>query len=218
MNAQQAQNQIKQMTTFIYSEARDKAAEISKKGEEEFSIEVHRLITEQKDKVRQQYEKKTKAVETKYAIEKSMAINKKRLEKIKARQEMMGNISNDVRSQIEREGQNASFVTKLIVQGLLMLLETEVIVRCRKSDESMVRGLLSNASAEYAKYIKQETGKDKSVRLTVDTEYLPQACLGGVMLLCSGKKITIDNTISVRLNLVMEQAKPAIRSLLFPDK
>ncbi|CAE8630135.1 unnamed protein product [Polarella glacialis] len=41
------------MRTFILAEAVDKAADITKKGEEEFSIEVHKLITDQKEKIRQ---------------------------------------------------------------------------------------------------------------------------------------------------------------------
>merc|ERR1719436_1741663 len=116
------------MISFIASEASDKANEIQKKGEEEFSIEVHRLITEQKEKVRQGYEKKVKQIETQYAIAKSMAINKQRLEKIKARQEVMQKVEDDVRVRLTAEGQSAAFLTSLIVQGLLMLLENEVVV------------------------------------------------------------------------------------------
>merc|ERR1712050_202848 len=76
---------------------------MGKKGEEEFSIEVHRLITEQKEKIRQDYEKKVKKVETSYAIAKSMAINKQRLEKIKARQEVMQGIAGDVKKKLASE-------------------------------------------------------------------------------------------------------------------
>merc|ERR1711920_579092 len=98
-------------------EAKDKASDIEKKGEEEFSIEVHRLITEQKEKARQTYEKKVKSIDTQYAIAKSMAINKQRLEKIKARQEVMGKLGGEVRSALESKCKDKAFLTKLIVQG-----------------------------------------------------------------------------------------------------
>merc|ERR1719191_843193 len=98
-----AQGQIQQMISFIISEADDKAAEIHKKGEEEFSIEVHRLITEQKEKVRQAYERKSKQIETEYAIAKSTAVNKQRLEKIKARQEVLASITDDVKAKIKSQ-------------------------------------------------------------------------------------------------------------------
>merc|ERR1719382_2115418 len=138
------------MISFIASEASDKANEIEKKGEEEFSIEVHRLITEQKEKIRQTYDKKVKQIETQYAIAKSMAINKQRLEKVKARQESMVKLAGEVKAQLQKtlQDQNKSkeFTQKLIVQGLLMLLESEVAVRCRAADKSMVQGILQAAA------------------------------------------------------------------------
>jgi len=231
MDSQQAQKQIEQMRDFILTEAREKASEIQKKGEEEFSIEVYRLITEQKEKVRQTYERKTKQIETQYAIAKSMAINKQRLEKIKARQEVLHKVSDDAVAQLRNEMQKAdtckNFVTQLIVQGLLMFLESEVSIRCRESDTALVQGCIKDASDQYARLIKAETGATKACNLTIDkSTYLPAApvagrdgpsCLGGIVLSCQGGKITVDNTIDMRLKLVMEQAKPAIRGLLFPQ-
>merc|ERR1719373_430455 len=107
MDGADASAQIRQMISFIANEAKEKAAEIEKKGEEEFSIEVHRLITESKEKVRQGFEKKAKQIETQYAIAKSMAINKQRLEKIKARQEVMSSISEDVKGELTKSIQGS---------------------------------------------------------------------------------------------------------------
>merc|ERR1719153_1041329 len=175
MDSKEAQSQIAQMISFIASEATDKANEIQKKGEEEFSIEVHRLITEQKEKVRQTYEKKVKQIETQYAIAKSMAINKQRLEKIKARQEVMNKVEVDAEKQLGGASQSAEFIRKLIVQGLLMLLEKEVAVKCRASDVALVKGELGRAADEYSKAIKEQTGVDRSVSLFIASESLPPA-------------------------------------------
>merc|ERR1712048_1419832 len=137
------------MISFILSEAKDKSDEIMRRGEEEFNVEVHRVVTEQKEKIREGYKKKVKQIETDYAIEKSMAINKQRLEKIKARQEVMGKIHEDVKKalvdQMKSEANVKPFVTKLIVQGLLMLLEAEVEIRCKESDVKMVEAVLADA-------------------------------------------------------------------------
>merc|ERR1711870_106162 len=199
------------------AEAKDKANDIQKKGEEEFSIEVHRLITEQKEKTRGSYEKKTKQIETQYAIAKSMAINKQRLEKIKARQEVMMKLAEDVRAKLTGASADKAFVTKLLVQGLLMLLEEQVVVKCRAADKAMVQGCLTAAAAEYSKLIKDQTGADKKCNLTIDDkEAVDASSLGGVVLSNQDGKITIDNTLDLRLKLVMEQDKPAIRKSLFP--
>merc|ERR1712048_288439 len=203
------------------SEAKDKQDDILKKGEEEFSIEVHRVVTEQKEKIRQTYEKKVKQIETSYAIAKSMAINKQRLEKIKARQEVMAKIHDDVKQVLAQKMTNAGdakpFITKLIVQGLLMLLEPEVEIRCRQKDQALVEGALADAAAQYSNIIETQTKAKKTCKLSLNkTNFLSDSLLGGVVLACQSGKITIDNTIDLRLKLVMEQDKPAIRSLLFP--
>jgi len=226
MDSKEAQTQIEQMISFIASEATDRANEIQKKGDEEFSIEVHRLITEQKEKVRQTYEKKVKQIETQYAIAKSMAINKQRLEKIKARQEVMGKVETEAETQLAGKSNDPKFITDLIVQGLLMLLEKEVQVRCREEDAKLVEKALTAAQEKYTKVIKDESGVTKDVKLTLDKQTwlnpAPKAgktgpsCLGGVVLFCQNNTITVDNTVDARLKLVMEQAKPAIRGLLFP--
>merc|ERR1711948_177141 len=110
-----------------------------------------------------------------------------------------------------------AFVTKLLVQGLLMLLEEQVVVKCRAADKAMVQGCLSAAAAEYSKLIKDQTGADKKCNLTIDEkDALDASCLGGGVLSNQDGKITIDNTIDLRLKLVMEQDKPAIRKSLFP--
>merc|ERR1712187_232664 len=108
MDSNAAEQQITQMISFILSEAKDKQDDIQKKGEEEFTIEVHRVVTEQKEKIRQKYEKDVKKIETKYAIEKSMAVNKQRLEKIKARQTVMGKIQEDVKTTLAQQMSNAA--------------------------------------------------------------------------------------------------------------
>jgi len=53
MNDQEATQQIKQMENFILKEAQDKSEEIESKGLEEFGIEKFRIVTSQKEKIRQ---------------------------------------------------------------------------------------------------------------------------------------------------------------------
>eukprot|EP00928_Gymnodinium_smaydae_P059493 TRINITY_DN4284_c0_g2_i1.p2 TRINITY_DN4284_c0_g2~~TRINITY_DN4284_c0_g2_i1.p2 ORF type:complete len:229 (-),score=96.52 TRINITY_DN4284_c0_g2_i1:144-830(-) len=225
----ESQQQIAQMTQFILSEAKDKAEEITTKALQEFNVEKLRLANQMKEKIKQEYERKVKQIDTQKAIARSTAINKSRLEKIKTRQDVIGKISDDSKQrlveELKNQGKAKTFVTKLIVQGLLMLLEDEVQVRCRAADNALVEGCLQEAAAEYSKVLKTETGVSKTVKVTLDKDVkLPPApagdqhgpsCLGGVVLACQKGAITIDNTIDSRLNLVLEQAKPRIRELLF---
>jgi V-type H+-transporting ATPase subunit E len=215
-----AMSQVAQMTEFITNEAKDKAEEIDAKALQEFSIEKFRILNQSKEKLRQDFQRKAKQQETQRAIERSTAINKSRLEKIKARQEAIGGITSeakkDLTNKLKDDATNKKFITNLIVQGLLMLLEDTVQVRCRAQDDAVVSACLAQASAQYAQEISSQTGASKAVKLSLDTaNKLPTNCLGGVILACAGNSITIDNTIDARLNHVMEQAKPNIRKLMF---
>lgn len=222
----EASSQVTQMKEFILNEAKDKAEEIDAKALQEFSIEKFKIVNLTKEKVREEYRKKVKQLETQHAIARSTAINRSRLEKIKKRQDMIAEVANQAKTalaeKLKSEAANKDFITKLIVQGLLMLLEDEVQVRCRAQDDALVSGCLQTASQQYSAVILKETGAIKNVKVTLDKENklpplssCPPSCLGGIKLACAGSTITIDNTIDARLNLVLEQAKPNIRKLMF---
>lgn len=227
-SSKETQNQISQMTQFIINEAKDKAEEISSKALQEFSVEKLKIVNSTKERIRQEYARKVKQIETQAAIARSTAINKSRLEKIKARQDMLVQLGEDSKVQLVQELKSEAvqkqFITKLIVQGLLMLMEDDVQVRCRAVDNTMVESVLASAAAEYSKVLLAETGLQRKVKLSLDKDVkLPpppgtdphSSCLGGVVLVCHNGTITIDNTIDSRLALVLEQAKPTIRELLF---
>ena len=43
-----------------------------------------------------------------------------------------------------------------ILQGLIKLMEPEVMIKCRKSDESLVKSVMSQAGDEYKALMKKE--------------------------------------------------------------
>merc|ERR1712224_979927 len=200
--------QIQQMVNFILNEAKDKAEEIEAKALEDFNIEKLKLVQQMKDKIRQEYVRKAKQVETQCAIARSTAINRSRLEKIKARQEVLGKVTDDVtgklQAELRPEPKHKKLITDLITQGLLMLLEEDVAVQCRQCDEKLVQSCLAEAQANYSSAIKQQTGVTKTVKLSIDRSgYLPgppgsgagKSCIGGVVLNCSNGSIKVNNTL-----------------------
>jgi len=229
MDDKEAERQIQQMVNFILNEAKDKAEEIEAKALEDFNIEKLKLVQQMKEKIRAEYVRKAKQVETQCAIARSTAINRSRLEKIKARQEVLGKVNDDVtaklQAELRSEPKHKKLITSLITQGLLMLLEDDVAVACRECDSKLVQGCLADAAASYTNVIREQTGVTKNVRLSIDRSgFLPgppgqgssKSCIGGVVLSCGGGLIKINNTLDERLKLTMELDKPAIRQLLFP--
>merc|ERR1712014_158536 len=98
----------------------------------------------------------------------------------------MGGIAVEVKKWLMQSSHQQEFTTKLIVQGLLMLLEREVTVRCRKEDVKKVQESLLMAESEYSKIINDETGQVLSVELKLDNEHLPPAPTGGDGASCMG--------------------------------
>merc|ERR1712178_86194 len=117
-------------------------------------------------------QKKQKQVETQMAIAKSTAINRSRLEKIKCRQETLAKMADEAKAalkqQLTNQAASKQFITKLIVQGLLMLLEDEVQVVCKASDDALVASCLGDAAQQYSQVIQKETGATKTVLVTLD--------------------------------------------------
>eukprot|EP00811_Abedinium_folium_P004642 NODE_14275_length_1118_cov_5.109990.p1 GENE.NODE_14275_length_1118_cov_5.109990~~NODE_14275_length_1118_cov_5.109990.p1 ORF type:complete len:241 (-),score=74.47 NODE_14275_length_1118_cov_5.109990:297-1019(-) len=228
ISVDEAAQQTRQMRNFIINEAQEKAEDIRMKHLEEVNIEKHKLLSTRKEQVRQEFEVLRKKAETESAIKRSCAVNNARLAKITRRQEMISKVSGRVRTDLARElvdeQTSKDLLLKLIVQGLLGLLEDDVVVRCRKCDLKVVQSVVGSAAKQYSGIIQEQSGADRTVNITVDqTNFLHPppseeegpSCLGGVVLHCQRGTISIDNTIDTRLLQVIEQDKPAIRQQLF---
>ncbi len=104
-------------------------------------------------------------------------VNASRLAKIKRRNEVVEKIKEEARAKLGAASSSPKYgelLTALIIQGLILLKESDVTVRCRKEDEQLVLGILSNAQSEYKSVMKRDTTLDVDVSLKLDTtEYLP---------------------------------------------
>merc|ERR1712187_177602 len=165
-----------------------------------------------------------KTQQTKAAIAHSSAVNKQRLAKMNKQHQVLSKVNDEARKSLEAELNNPSekkkFLTALIVQGALMLLEDDAKIRCLPSDEECVKEVIEAAQKEYTNQISQQTdGKvKKPISLSLSDIKLKDGLLGGVVLECNDGNITIDNTIDARLRHVMDEAKPKIRQTLFTTK
>ena len=63
MNEDQVKSQIQQLVSFIHQEAQDKAREIRAKAEEDFQIRKLSAVQAAREKIRAEYEKRTKQIE-----------------------------------------------------------------------------------------------------------------------------------------------------------
>ncbi|KAK4876979.1 hypothetical protein RN001_009485 [Aquatica leii] len=208
------QKQIKHMMAFIEQEANEKAEEIDAKAEEEFNIEKGRLVQQQRLKIMEYYEKKEKQVELQKKIQSSNMLNQARLKVLKVREDHVRNVLEEGHKRLGEVTNNSSkygeILQTLILQGLFQLFETNVTIRVRVQDVSLVEGLLPHINEKY----KRAVGRD--IHLKVDSEnYLSPDTTGGIELLAQQGKIKINNTLEARLELISAQLVPQIRTALF---
>merc|ERR1712157_186483 len=96
-----------------------------------------------------------------------------------------------------------SLVLDLLVQGMIRLLEKDVIVKCRECDKDTVKKTFSVAEEKYASVIEKQTGVKRFCKLTLyEKRFLPDKCLGGVVLANTNGRIVANNTMYARLNIV----------------
>ncbi|XP_054160424.1 V-type proton ATPase subunit E-like [Oppia nitens] len=208
------QKQIKHMMAFIEQEANEKAEEIDAKAEEEFNIEKGRLVTEQRLKIMDFYEKKEKQVELQRRIQNSHMQNMARLKVLKAREEHIRNVNEEARHKLMEVTKDPNLyqkvLQKLIAQSLFQLLEKQVVVRCRQQDIRIVENAMGSAQQEY----RDATGKDVEMKLDTESFIGSDSC-GGVELIANKGKTKVTNTLESRLELISQQLLPEIRTALF---
>ncbi|KAM5318455.1 V-type proton ATPase subunit E 2 [Glossophaga mutica] len=214
LNDIDVQKRIKHMTAFIEQEANEKVEEIDARSEEEFNIEKGRLMQTQRLKIMEYYKKKEKQLEQQKKIQISTIRSQARLRVLTAQNDLVSELLDDVKMKLIRLVEDPEvyqgLLYKLVLQGLLRLLEPVMIIRCRPQDHLLVEAVIQKAIPEYT------TVSRKQAKVQVDREvHLPMNTVGGVEVYSGNYRIIISNTLESRLDLVAEQWMPEIRKALF---
>lgn len=130
------------MVAFIDQEAKEKAAEIDAKAQEEFAIEKDNLVNQQKQKIIQFYQRKEKQIELQRKIQQSNLQNQSRIAILKSREDLIQQLRDQAIQQLSLiandETKYTNLLTNLIAQALYRLVEREVIIKCREQDLNLV--------------------------------------------------------------------------------
>ena len=157
------------MIAFIQQEAAEKVEEIEAKAEEEFNIEKSRLVSQQRVKIIDYYDKKEKQIELQQKIQHSKVANTSRLSILKARDDYVRSLKEEAREElkivIEDRSKYITFLANLIVEGLLILMESSVEIRCRQDDFGLVQRLIPDAINKY-----QVIFPNQSISVSVDQQ------------------------------------------------
>ena len=136
---------------------------------------------------------------------------------MKRRNECMENLRQSAREQMEQDfnKSNPKYVEtlkKLIVQGMIKLLEEEVEIKVREDEVSLVQDMLDDCQSQYSEIMMRETQREYKTTLSVmEDKFLTNddgGRCGGVVLYAHKRRIVCQNTLEDRLNLVFEQELP----------
>lgn len=211
----QVSSELKKMTAFIIQEAREKAREIQLKADEEFSVEKSKLVREETSAIDTEYEKKFKQASMSQQITRSTQSNKTRLKVLSARQELLEELFERARGKLGEQGKRKeydSILKDLILEGMYMMGEKKLGVRCKKADKDKVQTAMKKASEEFKRELKYEC------HTVIDEKnWLPEESAGGVFIISGSGRIELNNTFDERLKLCETDALPTVRATLFGE-
>jgi len=192
----------------------EKAREIKVKADEEFNIEKGKLVRQEAINIEAAAQRKVKQAETERKIALSNLINKNRLKVLQAREELLNDLFDQARVDLQnvpKDKQKYKMLLRdLMLQSFLQLMDEEVTIRCRQSDVSLVKEVVSQATSIYGEKTSRK------VNVEIDTSnYLPETGAGGIIATTMYGRIICNNTLESRLDLLSEQILPQIRVMLF---
>lgn len=145
----------------------------------------------------------------------STALNKARLEKLRAQQKEVQNVFAAARARLPTVAAGSGYselLGKLILQGMVALDESEMVVRVRSDDIALAQKVLPSVISEFKeKYLED---KSRNIHVTVDAQHTVK-CSGGAVLSALEGRIVCNNTLDMRLVYAYEVSLPRLRHTLF---
>lgn len=132
---------------------------------------------------------------------------------------MKTEVSDRLRKAIADEALHKDLLQRLIVQGMLRLMERNVTIELRVGHLPLAKAVFPACEQAFSRILLDETTKEMESHLTVSEYKLEEknlAIIGGVFLRTSDGVIVCDNTLDSRVRLLFEQLLPTIRNSLFP--
>lgn len=151
---------------------------------------------------------------------KAKASQSELVRKMNSREELLSNMLTTAQNNLVGFSKSAEYeklLERLLVQGLVTLMEENVKIKCRECDLKLCTKLTRVAEKAYTKLMKEDCGRDVKITTRLDTNYLPDNGAGGVILLGASNRIVCDNTLESRLKIVFQDLQPVVRQMLFPN-
>ena len=199
------------MVAFIRQHGEEEVARIMRSMDEQFTVQKNAFVDNEKQKISDSFKNELANREVKMKIEKSKEQNERRIEKMRKVNDYIDQLTDATRTQIREsfaadEDSYKQLLKDLLLQGLIKLMESTVVIRCREQDVPLIEDVMDDAISEYKQMIVDQVKmfKDKSpddipCNLSIDTtQYLTTidddeaGSIGGFKMLAKRGKIVLS--------------------------
>ncbi|XP_046669556.1 V-type proton ATPase subunit E 1-like isoform X2 [Homalodisca vitripennis] len=209
---------LQKMVQYIEQDGHEKAEEIDVLTEEEFNKEKLSYMEARTEAVKKYYDNLEKKYEHQILLDMSKMKTQGHRDILATRHTVIDELFNTVQCRItnltleENVCLYKKVLCKLIIQGLLKIMEPEVVIEVRQKDITISKKLLKQVQD----YFHGKTGMTINLLLS-ENSFLPENSNGGVVLYTKSKSIRLDNTLETKLTLVRNIILPSVRKALFGE-
>ena len=133
MDDSEASNVLDSMIQFINNHGAEQADQLRREADQEFTIECEKIIGAEKERLNKIFEQRLEQEGVEMKIKKSAVMNKQRIKKMVERNKWAEETYKESAIKLQQrlsknKAEYKELLKKLIVQGLIKLMETQVMI------------------------------------------------------------------------------------------
>lgn len=205
---------INKMKASIIHQAETTAQEITDQGSVEIDRYRVKMWNQARTTIENDTELETKRIKEQRSVKLSVVKGRQHMKMLKARDEAVNEamkIAEGNLIEFAKKPEYTKLLHDLCLQGLMSLMEKEVSLAVTANDKDKLNGMLGQLSSDF----KSKTNQD--VALSVSDYVLPDAAIGGVVLIVKDGKIQCSNTLMDRLVLSCKELYPELRKIFLDE-
>ncbi|CAH0552726.1 unnamed protein product [Brassicogethes aeneus] len=214
MNNIEAEKRINRYILYIENDAQNKIKDIDSKIEEEYNMEKGSQTQTQCLAILNHYGNKEKNLDLQLKFAYSQLKSNAKIAILTSKDHSINEILKEVGQKLKKKNKDVEvykgILEKLILQGMLALLDKNVTLGILKEDKDVIKEVIPKAEQKYKEMTGLETKADVDPK-----RFLPDSRLGGVEVYGSSDTVKVCNTFEARIELLREKASPYIRLILY---
>jgi len=127
-------------------------------------------------------------------------------ERYKFIEQLKEELKQKLKNVMSNETQARNITQALIVQGMLRMMERNVMIEGTEGQKGLLKQIIPNCQNQFAEIMKRETGKDTQVSLGISDyslENKQKNIIGGIFLRSQDGLIVCENSLDARVDLAL---------------